>query len=70
MGRREIQTMKILTGRTPNEVILTKELKEHLALTDSYDYSSKAVRLRSRHLWKHVSSRLSQLRIVVSNWRK
>ena len=46
MGRREIQTMKILTGRTPT------------------------VRLRSRHLWKHVSSRLSQLRIVVSNWRK
>lgn len=70
MGRREIQTMKILTGRTPNEVILTDELKEHLAITDSYDYSPLAVRLRSRRLWEHVSSRLSQLRIVVNNWRK
>ena len=70
MGRREIQTMKILTGRTPTEVILTDELKEHLAITDSYDYSPLAVRLRSRHLWKHVSSRLSELRTVISNWRK
>ena len=91
MGRREIRSMKILTGRTPhiyghlmrdgiideiitirnsNEVILTDKLKEHLAITDSYDYSPLAVRLRSRRLWEHVSSRLSELRTVISNWRK
>jgi|3_EtaG_2_1085321.scaffolds.fasta_scaffold32112_6 hypothetical protein len=32
MARHKLQGIEILTGRTPNEVILTDELKDYLAL--------------------------------------
>ena len=60
MARNKLQTMKVLTGRTPNEVILTDELKEHLAITDSYDGNPPWITHKS--LPKRFLSWLSELR--------
>ena len=54
---REQKRVKILTGRTPNEVILTDELKEHLAIRPEW--------VLNKSLPKRFLSRLSQLRTVV-----
>ena len=54
MARHKLQGVEILTGRTPNEVILTNELKEHLAIRPEW--------VTHKSLPKRFLSWLSELR--------
>lgn len=54
MARNKLQTMKVLTGRTPNEVILTDELKDYLAIRPEW--------VTHKSLPKRFLSWLSELR--------